>query len=450
MAIKKCFVLATCAVFISTGAISATFSVDNVDDSGVGSLRQAIIDANLAAGADLIEFNIPSGSCSSAGVCFVVLMSDLPEITGEILIDGTTQPRYGTAPDNVCATEFAPSSMRVQISAPNGAFMLVLASTGASTIRGLSLSGGYPISARSAAVHHIACNHIGLNAEGDTGLPISGRGVTIEGSARGVIIGTNGDGVGDIGERNVIGVVAGFGVYINANSDNWVAGNYFGFGADGVTAVGSTANSIFMRQSSSGNLVGTNGDLQSDEIERNIIGSVGTGIWIASRSGDGDGNQVVGNWIGLDAAGEPAVNSAGISISGGGLDHLLQDNYIGSGNSSGIRIQDASTLAAFSNGNCLVDNNIGFLHAGSQPVVLEDNWWGASDGPSGVGAGSGDAVTETGDGVVDFTPWLTGVPESCLVPEPSLVSAQMAALGSLMWLARRRKVQNGRSSILVE
>lgn len=40
-------------------------------------------------------------------------------------------------------------------------------------------------------------------------------------------------------------------------------------------------------------------------------------------------------------------------------------------------------------------------------VVAEDNWWGAIDGPSGIGPGSGDAIDQ-GPGTVDFTPWLTG------------------------------------------
>jgi hypothetical protein len=37
-------------------AQAATFTVSNLDDSGPGSLRQAILDANAAAGADVIEF----------------------------------------------------------------------------------------------------------------------------------------------------------------------------------------------------------------------------------------------------------------------------------------------------------------------------------------------------------------------------------------------------------
>lgn len=39
---------------------STTFSVTNPNDSGAGgSLRQAILDANAASGADTINFNIP-------------------------------------------------------------------------------------------------------------------------------------------------------------------------------------------------------------------------------------------------------------------------------------------------------------------------------------------------------------------------------------------------------
>jgi hypothetical protein len=37
--------------------LPTTFTVSNLNDSGAGSLRQAIIDANTAAGADTIVFN---------------------------------------------------------------------------------------------------------------------------------------------------------------------------------------------------------------------------------------------------------------------------------------------------------------------------------------------------------------------------------------------------------
>src|SRR6185503_18088522 len=45
----------------ATAAPAATFTVINTNDSGAGSLRQAIIDANTNPGLDTISFNIGSG-----------------------------------------------------------------------------------------------------------------------------------------------------------------------------------------------------------------------------------------------------------------------------------------------------------------------------------------------------------------------------------------------------
>ena len=74
------------------GAVSgisgaATFTVTNINDSGAGSLRQAITDANAAGGADTIEFNIVG-----SGVHTIVPASALPTITGPTTIDGYSQP----------------------------------------------------------------------------------------------------------------------------------------------------------------------------------------------------------------------------------------------------------------------------------------------------------------------------------------------------------------------
>src|SRR4051794_37024563 len=62
----------------------ATFTVNSVNDAGAGSLRQAILDANAAAGADTINFSI-------VGSTTINLASALPTVTGPVTIAGNTQ-----------------------------------------------------------------------------------------------------------------------------------------------------------------------------------------------------------------------------------------------------------------------------------------------------------------------------------------------------------------------
>ena len=57
---------------LAAGSLSAaTFTVTNTNDSGPGSLRQAILDANGAAGLDTIAFNVSGAGCDGGGVCTI-------------------------------------------------------------------------------------------------------------------------------------------------------------------------------------------------------------------------------------------------------------------------------------------------------------------------------------------------------------------------------------------
>src|SRR5436309_8704045 len=62
------------------------FTVTNTNDTGTGSLRQAILDAN-SMGGGTINFNIPG-----AGVHTITPMTVLPTITQTVTIDGYSQP----------------------------------------------------------------------------------------------------------------------------------------------------------------------------------------------------------------------------------------------------------------------------------------------------------------------------------------------------------------------
>lgn len=69
------------------------FIVDNVNDAGVGSLRQAILDANANPGFDTIHFRIASEP-DSDGMHVISLYALLPPITQIVMIDGASQPGY--------------------------------------------------------------------------------------------------------------------------------------------------------------------------------------------------------------------------------------------------------------------------------------------------------------------------------------------------------------------
>jgi hypothetical protein len=70
-------------------AASATdFPVSNTNDSGAGSLRQAIIDANAQSGPDTITINVPSPPNT------LTLLSALPTINGDVGITGPGQNQF--------------------------------------------------------------------------------------------------------------------------------------------------------------------------------------------------------------------------------------------------------------------------------------------------------------------------------------------------------------------
>src|SRR5437016_14657292 len=60
-----------------------TYTVTTTNDSGAGSLRQAITSANSHVGADVIKFAIGSGAKT------ITPLSRLPGITDIVTIDGT-------------------------------------------------------------------------------------------------------------------------------------------------------------------------------------------------------------------------------------------------------------------------------------------------------------------------------------------------------------------------
>src|SRR5881397_223402 len=85
-------------ILIASGASARadTFNVTNTNDSGPGSLRQAILDANASAAIPhTILFNIPTADPGFAGGVFTIQpVSQLPEIKRSTTIDGASQTAF--------------------------------------------------------------------------------------------------------------------------------------------------------------------------------------------------------------------------------------------------------------------------------------------------------------------------------------------------------------------
>jgi hypothetical protein len=74
-------------------SFTVTNIVTNTNDSGPGSLRQAILNANAASVLSTLNFAIPG-----AGAHTISPVSALPAITAPTVIDGTSQPGYAGSP----------------------------------------------------------------------------------------------------------------------------------------------------------------------------------------------------------------------------------------------------------------------------------------------------------------------------------------------------------------
>lgn len=193
----------------------------------------------------------------------------------------------------------------------------------------------------------IAGNYIGTNAAGDAAIPNTEGGVKVSSWGTNTLIGTDGDGIADGVEGNVISGNEGPGVLLTSSTSSGtvIAGNYIGIDAAGDATLPNLYG-VQIQYGSTNNLIGTDADGASDELERNVIsGNDDNGILF---SGDSDQNVVAGNYIGTDAAGNAALpNNKGIRIVqcsnnriGGTL--AAERNVISGNQSAGVVFDSAS------------------------------------------------------------------------------------------------------------
>jgi parallel beta-helix repeat protein len=187
----------------------ATFIVSTGADSGPGSLRQAILDANALPGLDSITFSTPH---------LIKLATHLPAITDRINITGFLGTATKVSIDGTSATG---------ADGANNASGLLLFGPGSghSTIQGLAIYGFdlAGIEIVNSSNNLISANYLGLDAKGS--LPTKGMtdGILVNGGSSNIIgnvLSSNG--------RNIIGG-NDIGIHVTGGAkDTRIDGNYIG------------------------------------------------------------------------------------------------------------------------------------------------------------------------------------------------------------------------------
>jgi titin len=391
----------------SRPARALTYTVTNTNDSGAGSLRQAIIDANfpIALPPHLIQFNIDASTdpgCNAAtGVCTIQPASALPALTGNsITIDGYTQT--GAAQ----ATDLGPAVLKIVIDGSSaGIEVSGLRITSANnTIRGLVINEfdeyGLHIYGTGATDNTVSGNHIGTNVSGTAGLGNGDYGVYISDGAQNNIIG------GDtVGERNLISGNDLDGIMIRNATNNTVSGNYIGTNASGTTALGNDYSGVNIRDGAQNNTIG--GDMPG---ERNLIsGNDSHGVWIL---GSGTmSNTISGNYIGTDVSGTAVLSNTdeGIMLNSGAYNTIGGDtegerNIISGNGGHGVYISGSDATGNIISGNYigLAINGIDPLGNGWSGVYLYSNSRNTTIG--GDTADEGNVISNNGQvGIVIYT-----------------------------------------------
>ncbi|MDX1430905.1 MAG: cadherin-like domain-containing protein, partial [Gammaproteobacteria bacterium] len=312
---------------------------------GVISLREAILAANIttnSGGPDVISFDI-----TGAGPHMISLLSELPDITDAVIIDGTTDPDFVDKP----IIELNGSG------AGSASGLTLTGSSAGSTVRGLIINSFTGDGIRlDTSNNTIAGNWIGLASDGDMIKANAGDGVYVSSGSSGNVIGGSVD-----ADRNVISGNAD-GIHIDGDG-NTIIGNFIGTDTTGMLARPNAGVGVYIDFASS-NVIGS-----ASAGERNVIsGNASDGI--AIRGNTATNNQVLGNFIGVDASGNGKLANGddGIEIdnSGGNVIGAAGAGNVISGNAdNGIDISGGDSIGNVVQGNLIGTDATGTIALGN-------------------------------------------------------------------------------------
>jgi hypothetical protein len=340
-------ILAGLLVMVFASARANTFQVTNTNDSGAGSLRQAIIDANANLGPDTISFDI-----SGSGVHTIIPATVLPTITDTLTIDGYTQA--GASENTLANADNALLLVELDGSNPSlGNFSGLVINADNCTVRGLVINRFLhdAIDINSSG-NLIAGNFIGTDPTGTSALPNGANGVGGIIAIFGASGSSNTIGGTTPAARNLISGNIGTGISVGF-AENFVQGNFIGIDASGTMAVGNTDRGVSVNGVE--NTVGG-----PTSAARNTISGNNRGVQF-----DGSNHFLQGNFIGTDVTGTVAIPN--------------QNEGVTVNSATSVLIGGLTSVAGTAPGN-VISGNVGIgldLFAGTSNTLIEGNVIGA-------------------------------------------------------------------------
>ncbi len=370
-------------------ACAAVFTVTNTNDSGSGSLRQAILDANANPGADTISFAIVGN-----GVQTIAPLTALPDITNTLAINGYSQS--ASSANTLTNGDNAVILVRFDgVNLTNGLPAAFTLQANGSSLRGLIIVRcPYAIKIDGASGCVIAGNWIGMDADGiSRGMTFDGISVT---HTFGVAMNNTIGGTAPA-DRNVIsGNSTGVSFFPSGASQNAVLGNFIGTDPSGTLPRGNLFTGVRIQAATNITVGGAAVGARNLLCACTAAGGHGVGIL------GGSGDLIQGNLIGTDVSGQYDLgnSSDGVVVQGASNVRVL-GNQIANNLGNGIFLLGASATVVEGNyigtdatatrplGNALAGvsisgdtNRVGGLSAG-EPNTIQFN------GEAGVAVNSG-------------------------------------------------------------
>src|SRR6056297_3392119 len=348
----------------------SVFVVTNTNDTGGGSLRQAMTLSEFSPQPAIIQFNIPGDLPHT-----ISPESPLPTLVKPVIINGTTQPGYfdGT---------FEPTPV-IEISGVN-----------AGSASGITIIGGNTL-IQALAINQFTGNGIDISQNGGNQIINNFIGTTISGDAA-ASNGASGVFINNVPNNEVVGnLISGntTGVFLQeaGATGNLILENFIGMDLTGSSSISNSGDGIRLG----------NGPNDNDISDNLISGNGANGIYIFDFLENGtSSNRVTGNIIGTNEAVTDRLPNQrdGIRIEQSD-NNLVNSNILSGNNSNGIEIVGEQSSENIITGNIigLADDGITKLSNQFSGVALSD---AMNNSIGGEEASSGNLISGNG-GIFD-------------------------------------------------